>query len=143
MEILKDFKIKVQMPVEWGDVDVYGHINNITYFRYFQEARVEYYKKVGIKIDVGGNEAGAVLKSISCKFIVPLDYPDIVTIGAKVTSIVDAEITMEHFVLSEKKGLVAIGESVLVIYDFKLQKKLDVPKNVLTEIEKIEGIKFN
>jgi acyl-CoA thioester hydrolase len=143
MEILKDFKIKVQMPVEWGDIDVYGHINNVTYFRYFQEARVEYYEKVGIKIDVGGNETGAVLKSISCKFIVPLDYPDILTIGAKVTAIVDSEITMEHYVSSEKKGLVAIGESVLVIYDFKLQKKLDVPKNILTEIEKIEGIKFN
>ncbi|MCX6164879.1 MAG: acyl-CoA thioesterase [Ignavibacteriae bacterium] len=143
MEILKDFKIKVQLPVEWGDVDVYGHINNVTYFRYFQEARVEYYKKVGIRIDVAGNEIGAVLKSISSKFIVPLDYPDIVTIGAKVTSIVDSEITMEHYVLSEKKGLVTIGESVLVIYDFKLQKKLDVPQNILTEIEKIEGIKFN
>jgi len=143
MEILNDFKIKVQMPVEWGDVDVYGHINNVTYFRYFQEARVEYYKKVGIKIDVKGNETGAVLKSISSKFLVSLDYPDIVTVGAKVTSVADEEITMEHYVSSEKKGLVAIGESVLVIYDFKLQKKIDIPKNILTEIEKIEGIKFN
>lgn len=143
MEILKDFKVKVEMPVEWGDVDVYGHVNNVTYFRYFQEARVKYYKKVGIKTDISKNESGAVLKSISCKFLVPLDYPDKITIGAKVTSIEGSEITMEHYISSEKKGLIAFGESVLVIYDFELQKKLDVPENILNEIEKTEGIKFN
>lgn len=43
------------IPVRWGDMDNYGHVNNTVYLEYVQEARVAWFASVGLDIDHGGN----------------------------------------------------------------------------------------
>jgi acyl-ACP thioesterase len=38
------------IPIRWGDMDAYGHVNNTVYFRYMEQARVEYLEKLGFKV---------------------------------------------------------------------------------------------
>ena len=42
---LDDFAVTVRIPVQWGEMDAYGHVNNTVFFRYFESARVEYLER--------------------------------------------------------------------------------------------------
>ena len=44
---LADFHVVIDQPVAWGDMDSFGHVNNVVYFRYFENARVEYFRRIG------------------------------------------------------------------------------------------------
>ena len=46
--------------VRWGDMDFYGHVNNTVYFRYFEQARVEWLEQAGFAVSPEA-ETGAVI----------------------------------------------------------------------------------
>ena len=62
-----------ELPMRWGDMDVLGHMNNVAYFRYFEQARISWFDSVGIHFRAGAQ--APVLGTISCKFIKAAVYP--------------------------------------------------------------------
>ena len=63
-----------RVPVRWGDMDFYGHVNNTVYFRFFEQARVEWIEQ--LDFPVGPTEpTGAVIINASCTFLIPVNYP--------------------------------------------------------------------
>jgi acyl-CoA thioester hydrolase len=62
------------MPIRWGDMDAYGHVNNTVYFRYMEQARVEWLEQhQDLPVRPGGD--GPVIINASCTFLVPMTYP--------------------------------------------------------------------
>ncbi|MHA2239162.1 MAG: acyl-CoA thioesterase, partial [Candidatus Hodarchaeales archaeon] len=48
MRTLKEFPVTVQIPVAWGDMDSFGHVNNTKFFKYFETARIKYFEEIGL-----------------------------------------------------------------------------------------------
>jgi len=140
MVSLDDFHIKVDIPVAWGDLDSLGHVNNSRFFTYFETARIKYFEKAGFIETIKRNSIGPILASISAKFIKPLFYPDIITVGTRVTSIETSNFIMEYIIMSQSKGIVALGESKMVAYDYKASEKTALPDIVRNKIREIDGI---
>ncbi len=65
--------------VRWGDMDFYGHVNNTVYFRYFEQARVEWIEAAGFLVSPAA-ENGAVIINASCTFLIPVNYPATVVV---------------------------------------------------------------
>jgi acyl-CoA thioester hydrolase len=61
--------------IRWGDMDKMGHVNNTVYFRYMEQARIEWYYATGARGGGPGRMAGPVIVNASCTFQVPLVYP--------------------------------------------------------------------
>ena len=68
-----------RMPVRWGDMDAYGHVNNTVYFRYFEQTRVEWLERMGSRVSVE-EPVGPVIINASCTFLAPVNYPATVVI---------------------------------------------------------------
>jgi acyl-CoA thioester hydrolase len=66
-----------QIPLRWGDEDSLNHINNTLYFRYMEQARVEWLDSLGLAVRMDKRE-GAMVAEASCRFLVPLTYPGVV-----------------------------------------------------------------
>ncbi len=67
-------------PMRWGDMDAMGHVNNTVYFRYMEQARIEWLYaqgKSGIGYQTG---TGPVIVNASCTFLVPAVYPGDITV---------------------------------------------------------------
>lgn len=62
-----------RIPIRWGDMDAYGHVNNTVYFRFMEQARVEWIEQLGVK--VGPEGVAPVIINASCTFLVPMNYP--------------------------------------------------------------------
>lgn len=71
--ILSDKKLVhvSRMPIRWGDMDAMGHVNNVTYFRYLEQARIEWYSSIGR--EHAGSET--VVVSCYCHYYAPVVYP--------------------------------------------------------------------
>ncbi|CAG0974019.1 4-hydroxybenzoyl-CoA thioesterase [Burkholderiales bacterium] len=62
-------------PIRWGDMDALGHVNNTVYFRFMEQARIEW---LFAQVREGAGYAsgtGPVIVNASCTFLVPLVYP--------------------------------------------------------------------
>lgn len=62
------------LPVRWGDMDAMNHVNNTVYFRYMEQARIEWLESLGYATGQR-NDEGPVIVNASCTFLVPLTYP--------------------------------------------------------------------
>jgi acyl-CoA thioester hydrolase len=61
------------IPIRWGDMDAYGHVNNTVYFRYAEQARCEWLDKQGYKVAPEG--IAPVIINAACTFLRPMSYP--------------------------------------------------------------------
>ncbi len=119
--------VSLLIPVQWGEMDAFEHVNNIVYFRYFESARIAYFQKMGIVGDPS-RHVGPILASTSCKFIYPLSFPDSIYASARVREVGVDRFTMEYTVYSEgKQRLAAKGEGVIVSYDYREKRKAALP----------------
>ena len=62
-----------QIPIRWGDMDAYQHVNNTVYFRYAEQARVEWLEATGYTVLPQGK--APVVINASCTFLLPMNYP--------------------------------------------------------------------
>jgi acyl-CoA thioester hydrolase len=140
MTSLDDFNIRIDIPIVWGDMDAFNHVNNTRFFRYFETARIKYFEKAGFIETMEKKSIGPILASISAKFIKPLFYPDTVTVGTRVTSVEPTQFIMEYIIESKSKGIAAIGESKIVVYDYKSSERTTLPDTVRSKIREIDSI---
>ena len=83
---------------------------------------------------------GPILASTSAKFIKPLFYPDTVIAGTRVTSIEPTQFNMEYIVESKSKGIAALGEAKMVVYNYKSSERTTLPDIVRNKIRDIDSV---
>lgn len=137
---LAGFPVVLRLPVQWGDMDAYGHLNNTIFFRYFESARVDYLERCGFARSWEVDRIGAILHSTACRFRAPLFYPDTISVGGRCSDLEEDRFTMEYRVVSESSGrLAAEGIGVVVSYDYETREKTAIPAAVRAGIERLEG----
>ncbi|AVZ78909.1 thioesterase [Zoogloeaceae bacteirum Par-f-2] len=66
--------LTTRIPVRWGDMDAYNHVNNTLYFRYFEQARVEWLEAMNFAVRPDRTDAPVIINA-SCTFLIPVNYP--------------------------------------------------------------------
>lgn len=139
--MLADFAVKLTLPVFWSDQDAFGHVNNTVCIRWFESARVAYLEHLGLGSLMTAEKLGPILAQVTCNYRRQLNYPDTVTIGAKVTRIGNSSFSMTHAVWSEQQQAIAAdGDSVVVIFDYQQQKPVRVPDDLRAAIAQLDGV---
>jgi acyl-CoA thioester hydrolase len=87
-----DFPRTWPMPTRWADNDHYGHVNNVTYYAYFDTA-VNAYLIEATGIDIRGLPAVGLVVETACSFLAPLSFPDELAVGLAVTRLGGSSIT--------------------------------------------------
>ena len=98
---LENFPAVATIPVQWGDQDVFKHVNNAHYFRWFESSRVEYWHKSGLFDALKGPGYGPILASVTCNYKRQIKFPDTVLVGTKVEKMGVSSVTLTHDVFSE------------------------------------------
>lgn len=141
-EGLSDFPVIISIPLQWGDQDSFGHVNNTVYLRWCESARIEYLIRAGLWM-VRPDGLGPILASIACDYRRPLNYPDTVHVGARITRIGNSSFRMEHRIVSEALNVVAAdAHSTIVVLDYRRNQSVRVPDEVRASIGQIEGRSF-
>lgn len=138
-EICRAYPLLIETPIAWGDMDAFQHVNNCVYFKHFESARMAYFEKIGFFEIMEKTNIGPILASTQCKFKLPLTYPDHVTVGARVRTLEKDRFIMEYAVISHKhQKIAALGEGVLVAFDYKNNVKTLLPEDIRKRIIDLE-----
>jgi acyl-CoA thioester hydrolase len=138
-EQINTYPVVNEIPIAWGDMDAFQHVNNIVYFRYFETARISYFERINFIEVMNKTGIGPILASTQCRYKIPLTYPDTITVGAKVDTIEKDRFIMKYVVISHKHNkLAAIGEGVLVTFDYQNNKKVLIPDEIRKRIIDLE-----
>lgn len=133
--LLEAFPVRVRIPVQWGEMDAYGHVNNTVVFRYFETARIAFLERCGFITSYDHDRIGAILHSTECRFRLPLYYPDTVLVGGRALDVVSDRFTMEYRVVSLTHNAVAAdGRGVIVSFDYNTARKTAIPDAITTEL---------
>ncbi len=136
---LEEFPIVVDMPVAWGQMDVFNHVNNVVYFRFFEDARIAYFEKIQYLQEIEKTGVGPILAHTECKFKFPVTFPDQLKLAARVSEMRDTDLTMTYRVWSKKTGKVAAeGSGKIVSYDYRNNCRLEIPDEVRQRINRLE-----
>ena len=138
--LLSDFPIVIELPVVWGEMDAYGHVNNIIYFRYFESVRIAYFEQMEFVEYKKNTGIGPILAQTSCRFKIPLTYPDYVKVGARVPSVDSDRFKMEYTMVSKKhQSVAATGDGLIVCFNYIEKKKVPLPDDLIKKIHEIES----
>lgn len=139
--MLSAYPVVVDVVVAWGEMDVLGHVNNIVFLRWFETARIEYLEHVGIAFNgLRTSEHGVILAANSCRYRVPVTYPDTLSVGVRVSALGDDRFVMEHAALSRNLGkVVAEGDALVVSYDYVAGRRVPLRPDHRVAIIALEG----
>lgn len=131
--------VTIVVPVAWGEMDSYGHVNNAVYFRWFESGRMAYFHALGWPAIEKESGIGPILHSTEARFRVPLEYPDEVEITTRVTDVQADRFTMQYEIRSRKLGRIACaGNGLVVAYDYRALAKAALPEEIARRIAELE-----
>ncbi|QNH51013.1 acyl-CoA thioesterase [Acinetobacter venetianus] len=136
MKELSVYPIVHEQTVAWGDMDAFGHVNNVQYYRYIESARIAYL----MALNIFDQDILTVVASSQCKYLSPVFYPDVLHIGARIEELRNSAFRM-HYVLWSKaqNQVVATGEAVLVCVTKHDSKKVNIPDSIRNKIIQLES----
>ena len=138
--LLAAYPVTITLPVQWAEMDAYGHVNNTVLFKYFESARIVYLERCGLAESYEKQRVGAILHSTFCRFRQPLVYPSQVEIGARCSKLEEDRFTTEYAVVTVGgDAVVAEGWGVVVCFDYTAGRKVPIPAEIRRAIGIIEG----
>lgn len=123
--------------IDWADQDLFGHVNNLAFFRYMQAARVNLGSLCGLDFCSTTKVPAPMLAASSCQFKSPLFFPGMVRVVSRVSFVKESSFGLVHHLYNDQGILAATGEDVIVAYDFGKQTKISIPDWLR---EKLEGV---
>ena len=140
----KNWPIKTKIPVLWGDVDSFGHVNNIIYLKWCETSRVELFRKMyDVKtLDTEniqlGSGVGPILANFNCNYRIPIKYPDVIYIKTRISHIGNTSYGIEHKMYSKNNDekIVFDGSSVIVMVNYKNETKFKLDSEMKKMLEK-------
>ena len=126
-----------RQPIRWGDMDLLGHVNNTVYFRYMEQARIEWiYSVAGDEGPYVGN--GPVIVNASCTFREPLVYPGEIEVRMYLGD--PGRTSVGSFYEIWMNGrCYADGAARIVWVDLASGRSMPVPERVLAPLRTLEG----
>src|SRR5262249_20622715 len=139
-DLLAGYPVVVEQAVVWGDMDSYRHVNNVVYFRYFENARLEYFRRLDWFEFEKQTGIGPILSATHGKFRKPLTYPDSISIGCRIAKLEEDRFHMEYLLVSHRMNAVAAtGGGTIVTFHYVEGKKVSIPDEIRQRIAQIEG----
>lgn len=108
---------EIEMDVRWGDMDAFNHVNNASYLRYIEEARVMWFKQ--ISPDWTDPDCAPILAAAQMNYRRPIGWPERLRIGMGIERLGGKSLTLGHRIESATRDgwLYADGHTVLVWVD--------------------------
>jgi acyl-CoA thioester hydrolase len=135
---VSDYPHRLAIPTRWHDNDVYGHVNNIDYYAFFDTVINAYLIREG-GLDIHGGPVIGLCVESHCEFKAPLAFPETVTAGLRVGRLGQSSVRYEVGLFAEDGVLAATGWFVHVFVDRASRRPVSIPASIRTALEHLAG----
>jgi len=125
------------IPTRWLDNDIYGHVNNVVYYSYFDTVINEYLIREG-ELDIhAGGVIGYCVES-ACRYRRPLSFPEVIDAGLRVAHLGNSSVRYEIGLFKQDEDVPAAqGSFVHVFVDRAQEKPAPIPEGIRACLERL------
>lgn len=125
------------IPTRWMDNDVYGHVNNVVYYSYFDTVVNQYLIQQGA-LDIGKSQVIGFVVETGCQFLAPITFPDVVTAGLRVAKMGNSSVRYEIGIFRNAEAVAsAQGFFIHVYVDRGTRRPAPLPAALRAAVEQI------
>ncbi len=132
-----DYQHFITIPTRWMDNDVYGHVNNVQYYSYFDTAVNRYLIDQGV-LDIHHSEVIGLVVKTQCNYFRSIAFPEDVTAGVAVSKLGNSSVCYEIGLFKDgETDAAAQGHFIHVYVDRASQRPVALPTALRTVLEQI------
>lgn len=118
------------IQTRWADNDIYGHVNNVTYYSYFDTAANALLIQKA-EFDIHQSPIIGLVVNSSCDFFQELTYPEIIEVGVAISKIGNASLTYDLAIFKQGQSQAsAQGQFVHVFVSRETKKSTPIPQDM-------------
>jgi acyl-CoA thioester hydrolase len=134
---LADYPFLTPITTRWSDNDVYGHINNVAYYSYFDTAANLWLIREG-GLDIARGDAIGLVVESRCEYHVPLAYPVALRAGVRVDRLGNRSVTYNIAIFGEGDSRAAAnGHFVHVFVDRQTRQSVPIPAKIRDALSRL------
>lgn len=140
---MNKFKFKSEIKVRFGETDAFGHVNNVSYFRYFEQARLDYFEHLGFMNYFTDRECPSIIVTgdLHCHYLQPIYYGQVIAAHVRTAKIGRTSLDLQYALTDESgKTLFAACRGVMIHVDKHTEKSRPWPEEVKRRIIEFEPI---
>lgn len=136
----EDYPHFLSIPTRWMDNDVYGHINNVVYYSFFDTVVNQYLVAAGGLAIETSPVIGLVVETL-CRYFKPVAFPDTVEAGLRVGRLGNSSVRYEIGIFREGDAApAAAGHFVHVYVDRTTRRPVPVPETMRRALNRILAV---
>jgi acyl-CoA thioester hydrolase len=127
------------ITTRWSDNDVYGHVNNVVFYSWFDTAVNQLLIERGALDIAGGGAIGLVVET-QCNYFAPLSFPEAVVAGVRVAHVGSSSVRYEVGIFGGDAGMpcAARGHFVHVYVDRASRSPVALPQQLLSVLKELQ-----
>jgi acyl-CoA thioester hydrolase len=132
-----DYRHVLEIPTRWHDNDIYGHVNNVDYYAFFDTVINAWLIREG-GLDIHTGETIGLCAESHCKFLAPVSFPDVVEAGLRVGQLGKRSVryAIELYVKGKEEPI-AEGWFVHVFVGRDDRRAREIPEGIRASLERL------
>ena len=134
------YQVVFEHEVLFRDLDAMGHVNNVAFMAFLEDARVQYWKVLRKVHDLKG--INFILAEVTCRYKTPVYFGETLLIGIRARHLGNKSFHFEYRMVDKNSDrLVVEGSSVQVMYDYEQKQSMPLSeqmRNAMVTLEKVQ-----
>jgi acyl-CoA thioester hydrolase len=132
-----DYKHFLAIPTRWMDNDIYGHVNNVVYYSYFDTVVNGYLIEAGA-LDIHDGKVIGLVVETTCRYFLPLAFPDVIDAGLRVAHLGRSSVRYEVAIFKRgEDAAAAAGHFVHVYVDRATRRPVPLPESLRAALSRL------
>ncbi|HWQ39472.1 MAG TPA: thioesterase family protein [Burkholderiales bacterium] len=126
-----------RIPTRWMDNDVYGHVNNVVYYSYFDTVVNQYLIEQGV-LDIERSQVIGLVVETQCNYFAPITFPDLVHAGLRVARLGTSSVRYEIGLFrNDDTAAAAQGHFIHVYVQRATRQPVAIPESMRSALERL------
>jgi acyl-CoA thioester hydrolase len=136
---MEGYRVVFEHEVLFRDLDALGHVNNVAFIAFMEDARVKYWKALRRGLDA--RRIDFILGDVTCRYHSPAHFGETLMVGIRVAGLGNKSFRFEYRMEDKATGRVVVeGSSVQVMYDYESRRSIPLDDATRTAMAAVEGV---
>lgn len=125
-----EFSFSIPIKIRFSETDMFGHVNNVSPFIYFEEARIEFLKSVGLFDNPGSDGGIPIVADLQCDYHKQMFFNDKVDLYVKVNHVGNTSLDVHYMALNGNEEITLTGRGRMVYINSETGKPVALSESM-------------
>ncbi|GAA0601247.1 thioesterase family protein [Virgibacillus siamensis] len=125
-----EFSFYIPIKIRFSETDMFGHVNNVSPFIYFEEARIEFLKAAGLFDRANTDNGMPIVADLQCDYHKQLFFDDPLKLYVKVNHIGNSSLDIHYMAVNEQDKLCLTGRGRMVYINTETGKPVSINESM-------------